>query len=274
MSEEQNIPEINLHEESEIINPAIETIPMEVHKHPQHITHSKKWFEYLLEFLMLFLAVFLGFVAENIRENNVEKHHEKQYIKGLIQDLKTDTTLLSRIIKRNLKKQLLLDSLLRMKNTDLSKPENVRRVYSYFGKGSGYPIFTASDATITQLKNGGTLRLVKKNVSDSILSYDLYNKVIVTHNDQYLKVHNEFWNEAYNILDLSVFRDSSFRNQNNFGLLGADIAWKNKNLPAISIDKKDQQRFFGHLFNRGYMIDQKHRADRLISFLEKEYQNE
>ena len=41
---------------------------MEVHKHPHHITHKKKWGEYLLEFLMLFLAVFLGFVAENIRE--------------------------------------------------------------------------------------------------------------------------------------------------------------------------------------------------------------
>ena len=40
---------------------------MEVHKHPHHVTHKKKWGEYLLEFLMLFLAVFLGFVAENIR---------------------------------------------------------------------------------------------------------------------------------------------------------------------------------------------------------------
>ena len=166
MSKEQNIPEENLPKESKITNHPSEIIPMEVHKHPHHVTQSKKWFEYLLEFLMLFLAVFLGFVAENIRENNVEKHHEKQYIKGLIQDLKTDTTLLSRMIKRNLMKQLLFDSLLRMKNTDLSKPENVRRVYSYFGKGSGYPMFTASDATITQLKNGGTLRLIKKNVSD------------------------------------------------------------------------------------------------------------
>ena len=33
---------------------------MEVHKHPHHITHKKKWIEYLLEFFMLFLAVFLA----------------------------------------------------------------------------------------------------------------------------------------------------------------------------------------------------------------------
>ena len=38
---------------------------MEVHKHPHHVTHKKKWAEYLLEFFMLFLAVFLGFLAEN-----------------------------------------------------------------------------------------------------------------------------------------------------------------------------------------------------------------
>ena len=44
---------------------------MEAH-HPHHVTHKKKWPEYLLEFFMLFLAVFMGFLAENIRETNVE----------------------------------------------------------------------------------------------------------------------------------------------------------------------------------------------------------
>ena len=42
---------------------------MEVHKHPHHVTHKKKWVEYVLEFVMLFFAVFLGFIAENIRED-------------------------------------------------------------------------------------------------------------------------------------------------------------------------------------------------------------
>jgi len=79
MGEEQNIPEEeqkdntqkqkeqNIQPESEIIDPKSETENMEVHKHPHHVTHKKKWTEYLLEFFMLFLAVFLGFVAENIR---------------------------------------------------------------------------------------------------------------------------------------------------------------------------------------------------------------
>ena len=50
--------------DTDTINTNPQTETMEVHKHPHHVTHKKKWSEYLLEFLMLFLAVFLGFLAE------------------------------------------------------------------------------------------------------------------------------------------------------------------------------------------------------------------
>ena len=73
---------------------------MEVHKHPHHVTHKKKWGEYLLEFLMLFLAVFLGFLVENFREHQVEHQKEKEYRVAFYQDLKTDTLNLSNLIKR------------------------------------------------------------------------------------------------------------------------------------------------------------------------------
>ncbi|MEJ0079946.1 MAG: hypothetical protein WDM78_03045 [Puia sp.] len=68
---------------------------MEVHKHPHHVTHKKKWIEYLLEFFMLFLAVFLGFIAENIRENAIEHERAKEYANLLIEDLSADTAQLS-----------------------------------------------------------------------------------------------------------------------------------------------------------------------------------
>src|SRR6267154_508006 len=68
------------------INPNQEIENMEVHKHPHHVTHKKKWGEYLIEFLMLFLAVFLGFIAENIRENGVEHERAKEYANLLIED--------------------------------------------------------------------------------------------------------------------------------------------------------------------------------------------
>ena len=48
----ENIPEIVIpKKETEITRPNQETENMEVHKHPHHITHKKKWGEYLLEFL-------------------------------------------------------------------------------------------------------------------------------------------------------------------------------------------------------------------------------
>src|SRR5690349_25121155 len=86
-SSKEIIPTTN----TETINPNKETENMEVHKHPHHVTHKKKWGEYLLEFSMLFLAVFLGFVAENIRESSVERHQEKEYMRLMVEDLKKDT---------------------------------------------------------------------------------------------------------------------------------------------------------------------------------------
>src|ERR1043165_5081487 len=87
---ENSSDEITPTTDTGIISPNQETENMEVHKHPHHVTHKKKFGEYLLEFFMLFLAVFLGFVAENIRENRVEKNRELEFIKSLAADLDDD----------------------------------------------------------------------------------------------------------------------------------------------------------------------------------------
>src|SRR5215212_6320017 len=72
------------------INQIPETENMEVHKHPHHVTHKKKWGEYLLEFFMLFLAVFLGFVVENWREHIVEKSRAHQFLQSMQVDVRTN----------------------------------------------------------------------------------------------------------------------------------------------------------------------------------------
>lgn len=80
----ENIPdEIIPAKETGTNNPNQEADNMEIHKHPHHVTHKKKWGEYILEFLMLFLAVFLGFIAENIREHYVENERTKEYAQSL-----------------------------------------------------------------------------------------------------------------------------------------------------------------------------------------------
>src|SRR5438045_4515296 len=103
MNEEQNIEDkstddrpqstedINI-SEPQTANDQLQTENMEVHKHPHHVTHKKRWTEYLLEFFMLFLAVFLGFIAENIREHVVEHDRSKEYAISLAEDLHNDTT--------------------------------------------------------------------------------------------------------------------------------------------------------------------------------------
>ena len=86
----------NFQPESQIpitISEKSETETMEVHKHPHHVSHKKKWNEYLLEFFMLFLAVFLGFVAENQREHVVEHEREKTYASRLLLDLRGDSAI-------------------------------------------------------------------------------------------------------------------------------------------------------------------------------------
>src|SRR5258708_17473006 len=88
---ENSLDDIIPAKDTKPINPNQEIENMEVHKHPHHVTHKKKWGEYLLEFIMLFLAVFLGFLAENLRERIVEQNIEKEYIHSLVEDLKSDT---------------------------------------------------------------------------------------------------------------------------------------------------------------------------------------
>src|SRR5436190_18090490 len=102
---------------------------MEVHNHPHHLTHKKKWSEYLLEFLMLFLAVFLGFLAENMREHRIEKEREKQYIESLIADLKSDQEVLSKHIVHATSGLLMMDSMLAILNNPSQIAGNTGQLY-------------------------------------------------------------------------------------------------------------------------------------------------
>src|ERR1043165_9762858 len=84
---------------------------MEVH-HPNHVTHKKKWGEYLLEFLMLFLAVTLGFFAENVREHVGDVSKEKEYMSAMFEELKSDTVEYNKALDQIFYLRPLLDSLI------------------------------------------------------------------------------------------------------------------------------------------------------------------
>ena len=166
--------------DKDTINPNQETENMEVHKHPHHVTHKKKWGEYLLEFLMLFLAVFLGFIAENIRESSVERHREKEFIQSFIEDLKTDTAAIQEILSYRENKKEKMDSLMLLLSTN--KVKGFENEVYYFGRILMRSIpFQSNDRTITQLKNSGGLRLIRsEQAADSMIAYQKMVEEITT----------------------------------------------------------------------------------------------
>ena len=144
---------------------------MEVHKHPHHVTHSKKWTEYLLEFFMLFLAVFLGFVAENVREHIVEKERAKQYIESFYEDLRTDSARLNYLIGFETRKIEALNVLQSCYDSLLNNqvPVSLVNVIKNSLSVNGYLM---TRRTLGQLYAAGGFRLLPKADADSILHYE------------------------------------------------------------------------------------------------------
>jgi hypothetical protein len=146
---------------------------MEVHKHPHHVMHKKKWNEYLLEFFMLFLAVFLGFVAENIREHIVEKERAEHYAKSLYQDMVQDTVRLTEAINISRDIALKTDTLRNLCRGKEIKEVSGGAVYYYSRYAFRRWGFQSTNATLEQLKNSGSLRFFGNyELEDAINRYD------------------------------------------------------------------------------------------------------
>lgn len=184
MNDEQNIPADSLSDQpvpgqgtdenltDQLTNNSDQPTTMEVHKHPHHVTHKKKWTEYLLEFLMLFLAVFLGFIAENIREHKAERNREKEYLRSMVVDLKTDSTNIAYYYSHADSAIFIIDSLINI----LKRPDrgNYGRDMYYFARVITTRVgrFVLTDRAFEEMKSSGSLRLVNNEaLSDSISHY-------------------------------------------------------------------------------------------------------
>ena len=147
---------------------------MEVHHHGHH-SGKKTWRSYFWEFLMLFLAVFCGFLAEYQLEHTIENQRENKYIRSLHSDLEADISRLTEITAMRNERALMLDSFSKLLNSkEVLLHTDDLYYYNSFATRTVAFRFTPVDGTMQQLKNGGNLRLVHKNmVSDSIISYDV-----------------------------------------------------------------------------------------------------
>lgn len=260
---------------SETVTPKQANENMEVH-HPHHITHKKKWTEYLLEFFMLFLAVFLGFVAENIRETLAEKHREKEYVYSMIEDLKIDTAKMRTVLTSLSKQMNGTDSLI---TAWYSKPDSdsaLRYMYYLYRRYTGSNVRMAfTMRTIDQLKNAGGMYLIRnKMASDSIVEY--YDHVERA-NNQYTSFRDKYLYEAlqtsYSIFDWSYFRNIATSTEasqilsspGKFALLHATEQEQNKYIAQLQVTLAVLKNY------RIMLSDQHQRSNRLISLLQKEY---
>ena len=198
--------EISPAEETEPITQNQETDNMEVHKHPHHVTHKKKWGEYFLEFFMLFFAVFLGFIAENIREHSIENERAKELAASFYNELRGDSMSIQNAIGNrrrkdaafNYMKYYFRDSSI----VQCSKAFSINFFYTFATYSPS--IFEPNDAILNQLKNSGSLRYFKneelqeltgklsvaisklknRNEMEWTQVHEMINPFYIKHNDQ------------------------------------------------------------------------------------------
>ena len=257
---------------TETINPNQESENMEVHHH-SHSSHGKKnWKSYFWEFLMLFLAVFCGFLAEYQLEHTIEHQREKKYIQSLHSDLQSDISRLTDIVQLRNDRALMLDSfsnLLNSKET-LSHSNDLYYYNSFATRGVAFR-FTPVDGTMQQLKNGGNLRLVRKNiVSDSIVSYDVAVRAFMFGTNDEEDMMGTYRNIAEGIFD-GVVLNSMRDDENNVNRLDYN--------PSIRLtdDSKFRLNYRIHMltvFNKTMRKEARKllaEAQRLSELLRKEY---
>jgi hypothetical protein len=160
---------------------------MEVHKHPHHPTHKKRWGEYFLEFLMIFLAVTLGFFAENIRERATESHREKEFARQLYSELKEDSIVVGQKIAERRFKEKTMDYVASyFKDSSLNDiSENFYPALSISLYLINRYAFEPKDGMLSQLRNSGSLRYFKSIHLQKLLGdLSVYISNIRFRNDQ------------------------------------------------------------------------------------------
>src|SRR5574339_629266 len=179
---------------------------MEVHAHTH--TPRKKWTHYFWEFFMLFLAITLGFFVENQREHYVEHRREKQFITSMVKEIEADIYYVSWLLSDTTRKQA-LDTLVgliysgNINTIDIRKSYYLKRAYT----GPIVPLNSLTKNTLTQLKSGGNMRLIRnRNVVDSLNKLD--NFIATT--DGYLEDYSRL-NYSNSEFATRIFNEGYFR---------------------------------------------------------------
>jgi len=246
----EHLEKTNKSEKSEIklptANSKLPTETMEVHHHPE--VEKKGLKEYLLEGLMIFIAVMMGFFAESIREHITDSDHEKQSIESLVKAVASDTIQLHHVVLEATGSITAINSLMGLKNLDLTQPANNQKFYLLSLAGfSNDTYFKSNDGALQQLNSSGTLRLISNRATvDSIFKYELVNKTITAQADDDYFVFKEMLTTMAKVQDLSFFQDTSAVRKRLAGATGVQYTFMSNKLLPISNDKVLMQSYFNY----------------------------
>ena len=249
---------------------------MEVHHHTQ--AHAKKnWKTYFWEFLMLFLAVFCGFLAENFREHQVEHQREKQYIVSMLRELEADTAQLKIVLKDSVRVTG-IDSMVRYINTNSFESLDTRWLYYFKRKYlSNVNFMSYSNNTLSQLKNAGNMRLIRKrNVVDSLNRLD---NLIRESEEQADFVLSQFQHHA--LLGNEIFNEWFYLDSGiKIHVFNAELILNRPIAPPLLTKEQNQLIKYANAasgwgglvsnYNRMLLINYNF-SSQLINFLKKEY---
>jgi hypothetical protein len=252
---------------------------MEVHHHA-HEPH-KKWTHYFWEFLMLFLAVSLGFLVENMREHYMDHQREIKYMKSMLHDLSRDTVAMNYHSFFDNRAVGYADSLVQLMNSP-KRSQELNDIYYYTRMLTIYNPFFYSNATISQLKSSGLLRLIHESfVADSIVNYDIYAQRMLAVEENVSTVIQNFRTSMGLLINAESIREmiDTSKLVVSSTSTGLFVNRLTNALPLISEDPKDINQFCTYanflltLYRAQFTTikSQKVRAVRLMELIKKEY---
>ena len=224
---------------------------------------------------MLFLAVFCGFLAEYKLEHMIENQREHKFIQSFIRDLERDTAILNASFVLKEQRVQAIDSIFDFFEKNNNATDVPAIVHSHMRRALWDRHQRRNDGTIDQLKNSGGLRLIRKrNVVDSIASYDM----------QWARL--EYWRESYTtnqrhgsemvekMLDaailLPIYKNDKSGSTNNLF----------RDAPSVKVNTVYLNEYLNFLYRQKFSTIQDERnyraveksAERLLTLIKKEYQ--
>jgi hypothetical protein len=252
--------------------------PENMELHPHSDSHGRKtWKAYFFEFFMLFLAVFCGFLAEYQLEHKIERDREKQFIISMVKELQEDIEQIDSVQKDTNRYKNLNTLAMILLESDRSL-EEIKETYDLFFRHTTNIVYMSFNRnTLTQLKNAGNMRLIRKmNVVDSLNQLD--NKITELNNqwEFYMKIMYDNFKLGSRIFDMGyLIKDKEgrqMRTKEKFNKIPGKFDFIT-NDRATFIEFGNMMKMQANILLAYHLIlkDYRKYSVRLIAFLKKEY---